>query len=150
MADPEFPKGATNPKGVDVNLLLPPANEVCEGYVFTGVCLSTGGGRAWWQGGMRGAGMCGIRWDTVNERAVPILLECILVLTIFSRKLDEIEKNWIEMGVRVPRAPWDPPLTSYFFRFEPINFKGQLFWERRKFMMAQTDIKYLPNYEREF
>ena len=35
--------------------LLPPANEVCEGYVFTGVCLSTrgpcldaqGGGRAW-------------------------------------------------------------------------------------------------------
>ena len=30
---------------------LPPANEVCEGYVFTGVCLSTGGGRVW-QGGM--------------------------------------------------------------------------------------------------
>ena len=26
---------------------LPPANEVCEGYVFTGVCLSTGGGHAW-------------------------------------------------------------------------------------------------------
>ena len=25
-------------------LLLPPANVVCEGYVFTGVCLSTGGG----------------------------------------------------------------------------------------------------------
>ena len=23
---------------------FPPANEVCEGYVFTGVCLSTGGG----------------------------------------------------------------------------------------------------------
>ena len=23
-------------------LFLPPANEVCEGYVFTGVCLSTG------------------------------------------------------------------------------------------------------------
>ena len=27
--------------------LLPPANEVCEGYVFTGVCLSTWGGHAW-------------------------------------------------------------------------------------------------------
>ena len=26
------------------DLLLPPANVVCEGYVFTGVCLSTGGG----------------------------------------------------------------------------------------------------------
>ena len=25
-------------------LSLPPANEVCEGYVFTGVCLSTKGG----------------------------------------------------------------------------------------------------------
>ena len=25
-------------------VLLPPANEVCEGYVFTGVCLSTEGG----------------------------------------------------------------------------------------------------------
>ena len=24
--------------------LLPPANEVCKGYVSTGVCLSTGGG----------------------------------------------------------------------------------------------------------
>ena len=27
----------------DGPLLLPPANEVCEGYVFTHVCLSTGG-----------------------------------------------------------------------------------------------------------
>ena len=139
---------------------LPPANEVCEGYVFTGVCLSTGGGgmhgcsggvcvvarggvhgcsggcawllqgghvwfylggmRGFISGGMRGfiqGGMCGfiwgacvvlfggacvvlfggrvwfysgghawffqffqIQWDTVNERAVRILLECILVL----------------------------------------------------------------------
>ena len=30
--------------------LLPPANEVCEGNVFTGVCLSGGGERgAWWR-----------------------------------------------------------------------------------------------------
>ena len=41
---------------------LPPANEVCEGYVFTGVCLSMGGhawllwgGHVWLlMGGMRG------------------------------------------------------------------------------------------------
>ena len=26
------------------NFILPPANEVCEGYVFTGVCLSSGKG----------------------------------------------------------------------------------------------------------
>ena len=30
-------------KGRVLITLLPPANEVCEGYVFTGVCLSTGG-----------------------------------------------------------------------------------------------------------
>ena len=30
--------------GTGVFILLPSANEVCEGYVFTGVCLSTGGG----------------------------------------------------------------------------------------------------------
>ena len=39
-----------------VHRLLPPANEVCEGYVFTGVCLSTGG-HAWHvAGGMHGRG----------------------------------------------------------------------------------------------
>ena len=47
------------------HIFLPPANEVCEGYVFTGVCLSTlGGGCAWFYlgGGMCGfiqGGMCG-------------------------------------------------------------------------------------------
>ena len=116
-------------------LLLPPANVVCEGYDFTPVCDSVNrGGRAWllpgacmvapggWRawllpggacvialgvcvvalgGGhawlLRG-GMCGCSWgghvwffprggmrrirrDTVNERAVRILLECILVLS---------------------------------------------------------------------
>ena len=54
---------------------LPPANEVCEGYFFTGVCLSTGGGgmhggrgacmvvggmhgggHTWWQGACMVAG----------------------------------------------------------------------------------------------
>ena len=125
-----------------------PANEVCEGYVFTGVCLSTRGGgacvvapggrgmrgcsgdvrgcsrghvwllpgmwvvapggHAWLLGGVCGClgghvwllwgGMHGCCWgvcvvapgghawdttrygDTINERAVRILLECILVI----------------------------------------------------------------------
>ena len=158
---------------------LPPANEVCEGYVFTGVCLSTGGhawllqgGHVWllwggmcscsgvgWggvgdvhgcsQGGMHGCsqgcviapggihgcswGVCmvapggacmipqgctwllqedghawllrgacliahwGHAWDTmryrdaVNERAVCILLECILVNKILNRQQDRME-----------------------------------------------------------
>ena len=110
--------------------LLPPANEACEGYVFTGVCLSTRGGmrgcrggcvvvggQVWLQGGAwLWAGMCGcggvcgcgghvwlwgewgacvvvgggmhrIRRDTVNERAVRILLECILVCLKFQNIL---------------------------------------------------------------
>ena len=52
----------------DLTCLLPPANgnkqvksfEVCEGYVFTGVCLSTGelrGGR----GDVHGRGVCVVR-----------------------------------------------------------------------------------------
>ena len=32
-------------------MFLPHANEVCEGYVFTGVCLSTLGGHAWFYSG---------------------------------------------------------------------------------------------------
>ena len=36
------------------------------------------GGHVWLWGGM-----CGICRDTVNERAVRILLECILILNIF-------------------------------------------------------------------
>ena len=36
-------------------IALPPANEVCEGYVFTGVCLSTVGGMHG-RGAMQGCG----------------------------------------------------------------------------------------------
>ena len=52
------------------SMSLPPANEVCEGYVFTGVCLSTrgggmhgcSGGRAWLlRGGVRGCSGGGMR-----------------------------------------------------------------------------------------
>ena len=55
------------------SFLLLPANKVCKGYAFTGVCLSTGGGHAWsggihdrgghvWQGdGMHGRG--GLVWQ---------------------------------------------------------------------------------------
>ena len=35
---------------------LPYANEVCEGYVFTGVCLSTGGSRSLSRGGLHPVG----------------------------------------------------------------------------------------------
>ena len=50
-----------------------------------GVCMVVGGGcggHAWLQGACvvaGGGGVHGIRRDTINERAVRILLECILV-----------------------------------------------------------------------
>ena len=122
----DFRSTTSRDSNVDVTSatsFLPPANEVCKGYVFTGVCLSTGrGGHAWllagghaWlllggcvvapggacmvaPGGMLGWSWGGVhgcswgcmrgcsggrgwffRWDTVNERAVRILLKCILV-----------------------------------------------------------------------
>ena len=66
--------------------LLPPANEVCEGYVFTPVCQSfcSQGGSTWagtpWAGTPPAGTLLGNAcWDTVNKRAVRILLECILV-----------------------------------------------------------------------
>ena len=71
------------------------ANEVCEGYVFTGVCLSTGGGSAPLHAGIHPPGrhhpgqtppqagqtppQPSACWDTVNKWAVRILLECNLV-----------------------------------------------------------------------
>ena len=63
-------------------IFLLSANEVCEGYVFTGVCLCVVGGHAW-QGVVcvpHTAPWQILRpWHTVNERVVRILLECILV-----------------------------------------------------------------------
>ena len=78
---------------------LPPANEVCEGYVFTRVCHSVRGGvsqhalqvsrptpKGEVEGSGRGGACCGgvptlggvfPRWLLL--RAVRILLECILV-----------------------------------------------------------------------
>ena len=61
----------------------------CWGHVWLlggmhgcwGTCV-VAGGHAWLPGGMHGCqgGMRRIRRDTVNERAVRILLECILVI----------------------------------------------------------------------
>ena len=77
------------------HLFLLPANEVCEGYVFTGVCLSTGGGVSIQGGLSRGVsgprGLCpgGLCLEGISvkespppdgkERAVCILLKYILV-----------------------------------------------------------------------
>ena len=64
----------------------------CMGWhVWQGACMVGGmrgrghsGGHAWGGWGVRGRGACvpwQISWDTVNERAVRILLECIPVFS---------------------------------------------------------------------
>ena len=59
VADPGFSLGGANSQCGRANLLLPPANVVCEGYVFTGVCLSTGRGmRGCWGACMVAGGAC--------------------------------------------------------------------------------------------
>ena len=47
----EIQQISSMPFKVSINHLLPPANKVCEGYVFIGVCLSTGGVSASGPGG---------------------------------------------------------------------------------------------------
>ena len=154
--------GSTRHGGI-LFCLLTPANEVCEGYVFTGVCLSTGGGGGVcsgghaWQGGIHGRGVCGrgvcmaggmhcgkgvyvcgrgacmagggmhgrgcmhatpppppdtMRYgDTVNERAVRILLECILVTLYIYVKL--CFSLWVSL-VKTKEALWYVVLRKGF------------------------------------
>ena len=56
-------------------VILPPANEVCEGYVSTGVCLSTGrtcmagsGHAWWWWGGGHAWGIYTMTSDETREQ----------------------------------------------------------------------------------
>ena len=133
--------------------LLPPANVVCKGYIFTGVCDSVKGGHAWLlPGGMRGCsggacvvfaggmrdfcrgacvvfargGVRRIRRDTVNERAVRILLECILVqikkitpfcvdwvLSVWERRIIStntvrVHRSWILWSLQWTHRPRTP------------------------------------------
>ena len=52
---------------------------------FWGACVVFSGGHAWF---FLAGGMHRIRRDTVNERSVRILLECILVLDCFFKFLE--------------------------------------------------------------
>ena len=96
---------------------LPPANEVCEGYVFTRVCLSrvSAGvsvqgclfqGALCPEGSLSRVGLCSgwvavhrgsLSWRSShynNVSAVCILLECILVYRLFSKiKFSKFSEN---------------------------------------------------------
>ena len=112
VANPGFPRGR-HPESGGVNLLLPPANKICEGYVFTPVCQSFCSQGGTWAG-TPPPEQC-MLGDTGNKRAVRILLECILVLAIFFPKMHEFEKkNWTERG-RIPSAPFDMPMVCLSF-----------------------------------
>ena len=141
--------------------------EVCEGYVFTGVCLSTGGmGCAWLLAGggvcmvagrracmvaswgvcvvVRGC-VCGcggvracqgacvlarggvhrIRRDTVNERAVRILLECILVIYITKLPiLEQINLLYLPVTMGANPAVFARFLAKHLVRQEIVRTCG--------------------------
>ena len=62
------------------NYIITGRKKVCEGYVFTGVCLSTVRGGSLSNGGLCLGGLCpgGGEGSLSRGRAVRILLECIL------------------------------------------------------------------------
>ena len=130
--------------------LLPPANEVCEGCVFTPVCHSVHGVgvSASVHVGCTPPSRADTPWsrlplaadippvqcmlgDTGNKRAVRILLECILVLVVY---LNSFMQQWIKkLSSRRPRSKkFTQPLLAaiflviYFYRisedgpFEPL------------------------------
>ena len=137
---------------------LPPANEVCEGYVLTGVCLSRGGacmvaGGAWLLAGVHGCrGTCVVAWgafmvaggmhscrgaawlrvgmrrlrqDTVNEQAVHILLECILVY--YATGQGQFSFSWANLpDLANINCTFYQLLSFIFFRKEP--FKASNYW----------------------
>ena len=73
------------------------------GHAWWGACMAGGmhgRGHAWW-GGMCGGGVGWRAWqilrDTVNERAVRILLECLLVIFLLLQALlDLVCNEWID------------------------------------------------------
>ena len=56
--------------------ILPPPNEVCEGNVFTGVCLSIGGISVWWGVSLLGFSVWGVSvkgslsWGSLSRRGL--------------------------------------------------------------------------------
>ena len=104
--------------------LLPPASEVCGGYVYTSVRLSTGRVSATHttppeqippslpSAGWDTHPLPSECWDTVNKRAVCIPLECILVLhckrpdgTIWA-VLSNFSKIWVVARTAVCMKAW--------------------------------------------
>ena len=104
-------------------VLLPPASEVCEGYVFTGVCLSTGVSAALHAEihlppepeadthPEQTHPLCSACWDMVNKRAVCIPLEWILVdfLNLIYFSIDYSRESRILMrGCQEPKLVCSP------------------------------------------
>ena len=103
----------------------------CESYVFTGVCLSSGGSV---QGGLPDRHTPGQRspWTEPpygNVRVVRILLECILVLHSVSSQL--ILKNAYMLDILIPHIVH----MTYFDYTLPVfqNFEKTI-WQQKTWM----------------
>ena len=92
------------------NLLLPPANEVWGKVIFSqaSVILFTEGGVRDMHAPQQ------ILWDVVNERAVRILLECILVFDISPQNCIRVKKIGPRKG-RVSLVPPPPEIRHWYY-----------------------------------
>ena len=106
-------RGACMVAGGHVRLL---GGHVCGCW---GACM-VAGGHAWWLvGDMHGCwGVCGIWRDTVNEQAVRILLECILVLTCV-QALGNIFCIWCSVK----------PVNRHLLFWKRVSIKFAEFWK---------------------
>ena len=99
-----------------------------------GACVVALGGRAWF-----------FRWDTVNERAVRILLECILVRIVYYQTRDP-QKRWRKSWLKSPVSS----SSVYGDRNSMLEQTGSPYWSKpeahigpdRKSMLKQTGSPY--------
>ena len=114
-----------------LNHLLPPANEVCEGYVFTGVCHSVHRGRACVVAsggrGMHGCslgGMCGCSGGV-----------CMVALGGGCGFFDEIRS----MSGRYA-SYWNAFLFSEMLLLLKLCFRGYCFDTRASYFTSTTEL----------
>ena len=84
-------------------------------YGCQGACM-VAGGHGWLLGGVHGCwgGMCRIRRDTINEQAVRILLECILVVTCVHITVFRHHRSCSVKFIQ--KVVFDSPLCVHLYR----------------------------------
>ena len=126
-----------------------------------GVCFFPGGGCAYFfprgvcASGCGGCMLLGAGGDTVNERAVRILLECILVLTLFSAVLRRgygepsggSEGLWESIALHISVRAWGRVLVDYPLSYSLHDWHGgEWLMARSKLYTMETRLSGPPSF----